>query len=200
MPEKSSGFESPLPWSILMHQVELEVLEAYQGDLPAVCVRCGEPASVYRNKTLSTLPLGMPFLPLVWFFVYAGKVWVRLPFCVKHRNHFRNHLILRYLGFVIVFVVGIISLLATVSGSGFMCPLGLGVALAYLVLCAVKRYRGVYLVAYNERATVLGGVCLEFVEAVREKHAKQQQILNRLSPADPYEPKRRSDSDERFHA
>jgi hypothetical protein len=188
-----------------MAQVELGLGEAYRGELPAVCARCGKPAYVYRNKTLSTLPLGLPFLYLWLIVIHAGKIFVRLPFCSKHRNHFQNHSTLRAVGFMIVLVVGIIGLLALADRTrnpaiaGLLCPLSIVVLLAYLLLCALKRFRGVYLVSYNDQEVVLGGVCAEFAQAVGDKRAEQQRLLSERW-ADRGGRRPGPESDEHFHA
>jgi len=187
-----------------MTEVELGLGEAYRGELPAICVRCGIPASAFRNKTFSTLPLGMPFLYLWLIVIHAGKIFVRLPFCSKPRNHFQIHATLRAVGFMVVLFVGIIGFLAFADKdrnpaiAGLLCPLSIVVLVVFVLFCALRRFRGVHVVSYNDQIVVLGGVCAEFAQAVSEKHAGQQRVLGeRWGDREKGSP---GAQDERFHA
>src|SRR5207248_9559780 len=67
-----------------------------RGDLPRLCLRCGKPATVRRNKTFSksqgwtfiTIFLGgLPYL--LCCALFRDRLRVAVPLCAAHKNHFR---------------------------------------------------------------------------------------------------------------
>src|SRR5947209_1526362 len=102
-----------------MARVKLTLEEAYEGDLPAVCMRCGKPATTFANKTLSTGPFGLPFfvLPLVvvTIYSYSGKVWIKAPLCDAHKGHWRRRLLVIFLSFAAVLGFGLFTFLCLVE-------------------------------------------------------------------------------------
>jgi hypothetical protein len=56
-----------------MAQVDLWLREADEGDLPPLCVRCGAPAEIWKNRTAF---VGLGGLPLISF-----------PALTKHWSH-----------------------------------------------------------------------------------------------------------------
>jgi ACR3 family arsenite efflux pump ArsB len=113
--------------------------EAQDGDLPPVCIRCGRKAAVWKKKRFTTSS-GVAFLlggPLV-----AGMttrtIGAKLPFCRKHKNHWRTLNIVLLCGLIYIPLVG------------------LGIYLAkqgYQVNQTVERIGGI----------VLGAACFSFV-------------------------------------
>jgi hypothetical protein len=164
-------------------RAELFLSEALRGDLPPCCVKCGETATVYLKKTYSTLPLGLLLMPFPGGFIYAGKMFVKLPFCESHRNYWRNQALIRWLGFVAIIGVFVISLvIAAPLPKPHVVPVSLFIMdcvglLAWLIGYLVMHFGGIRLVTYNNERLVLGGVAPRFREALDAQHAKRSEIL-----------------------
>jgi hypothetical protein len=79
-----------------MAHIRLHVQQA-NGRLPMVCIRCGEPATVVRTKTMSYYPRwliflvlgGLPGLLLIVVLALGLRKRARLqtPLCDRHQNH-----------------------------------------------------------------------------------------------------------------
>jgi hypothetical protein len=135
-----------------MAQLLLTRREAEEGYLPAVCMRCGEPAEVVCDKLLSWRPELEEHPALVVAFFLAGLVtpgvevlrWIqrlslstktkrariRFPFCRKHRNYwFLRHCFV-YGGLTAIVLLGAAALIAfldTKAQNGLISRIG-GVA------------------------------------------------------------------------
>ena len=76
-----------------MAHIRLHVRQA-DGNLPMVCMRCGDPATVVKSKTLSWFPRWTFVLMLahVLVFVIVAAILTRrarlqAPFCEQHQGH-----------------------------------------------------------------------------------------------------------------
>src|ERR1051326_4573281 len=106
-----------------MAEVRLGRLEAEEGEVPPLCVRCGRPAAVYRRLRLGCQPgwsyclLLFTFWPfLILSVLLRRRLAVLLPFCETHKSYRRNYrlLALGSGGAVVVVIVGIlIALIAS---------------------------------------------------------------------------------------
>jgi hypothetical protein len=159
-----------------MATVVLGLREAYEGNLPPVCARCGAPATDWTNWTFSTGLGGLPFLAVPGVYVIAGKVRVRLPFCRAHRRHWLRRTAAILGGSL---VVGVSSLALTAyflenasansQGSkwlGLLCLVPLIAVPAWLVVCLVLHRTSIRLRQYDRREITLSGVADGFAEAV----------------------------------
>src|SRR6266700_7431758 len=87
-----------------MASIDLHLHEVEAGWMPPACARCGDDADCTRSKTVVWSPWWMPllimatgFLILVPFVrvLFFGlldtgrRVTIHLPFCDRHRNHWR---------------------------------------------------------------------------------------------------------------
>jgi len=77
-----------------MARVHLGRLEAEQGELPPLCLRCGALAVVYKARRLAWQPVwtiilfGVTLWPLlVVSLIIRKRMSVLVPFCSVHRNH-----------------------------------------------------------------------------------------------------------------
>ncbi len=121
-----------------MASIQLRRHEAESGDLPAVCMCCGAPATVRKRLRFIShplwvyiwLPLGL--LPFVWipvllplgflpYFLVAAILTVRVRcytlFCERHKNHWRVRTLMIWAAFVaiLVFLFGGIVLVGMLS-------------------------------------------------------------------------------------
>jgi hypothetical protein len=161
-----------------MARVELELSHAYHGDLPSLCIRCGAPATVFKDRTFFTGLCGLPFLPLLFLVIVAGRVSIRVPFCEIHKYHWRRRTQVVFGTFAFGLVVGISSCFLWLDAflvpgrpaawhhtlGGVICPL---VPLLWIGMALILKYKGVYLANYNQRSVTLEGVAEEFAEEVR---------------------------------
>jgi len=165
-----------------MAKVVLGLREAYEGDLPPVCIRCGAPASVMKNWTFSNGPGGLPIIVLPYVAVVAGKIQVRLPFCGAHKHHLLRQVIGILGGSLLVGVFAMGAFAAFVERAetgrpdppatrvlfGMLCLSALVAPLAWLGACLALHRTSVRLLRYDRRTITLGGVSERFVEALEE--------------------------------
>jgi hypothetical protein len=89
-------------------KIFLDKDEAEDGDLPAVCIRCGQKAVVWKKKRFTTSS-GVGFLlggPLAAGLT-ARTILTKLPFCRKHKNHWRALNIVLLCGLAFIPLVGL---------------------------------------------------------------------------------------------
>jgi hypothetical protein len=78
-----------------MAQLLIDFDELEEG-LPAVCMRCGRPATVFKEKRFTWFPqwigltLGVPPLFLLLLLLLRQRLTVTVPFCERHQNHWRS--------------------------------------------------------------------------------------------------------------
>jgi hypothetical protein len=168
-----------------MAQVKLTLEEAYHGDLPPVCMRCGKPATNFLNKTFSTGPFGLPFfavpLPGVTIYSYSGKVWMKAPLCDAHQGHWRWRLLVIFLSFATVLAFGLFAFMSLVEpprwlakdAFGLLCPAALGAIVLWMFFALIVRYTGIWLARVGKETITLAGVSPEFRKAVEAKRQGQ---------------------------
>jgi hypothetical protein len=155
-----------------MAQVWLSRRDCAEGTLPALCLKCGAPASECVEKELAgTLLWGAP---LTWLLsaIWGGQsAKLRMPMCPKHRTYWQRRRLILVLGFV----VAALSFLAApawswlVSGDAFgedeltsSLQLG-GFAVSTLFLCLlVYVTTGIRAKEIHEDGVLLFGVSLKF--------------------------------------
>jgi hypothetical protein len=98
-----------------MASIRLDREEVRTEQLPGVCMRCGQPATVYKNKSFSWHPPWVLVLLLFGLLPWAivaliltKRMTVSAPLCEKHRNHWliRTLIIVGSLVLVIVGTAG----------------------------------------------------------------------------------------------
>jgi hypothetical protein len=161
-----------------MARVKLGLEEAYSGNLPAICLRCGAPSTVFKNKMFSTGPFGLPLfilpLPGITVYTYAGKVWVRVPFCNAHKNHWLWRTLTIFISFAVLIILGLLSFACllerpkwvSANVAGMLCPSFFIGITAWAFVSLMLRYSGVHLARHGKRTITLAGVARGFVEAV----------------------------------
>jgi len=156
-------------------------LQGYGGPvegLPAVCLRCGAPASVLKRKTFSWFPgwiyvlLVTGLLPFaIVAIVLTRRRTVEAPLCEEHKNHW----LIRQGGvwgsFLLLLLLGFGSFAALVgtegrdSVAGFLCFGWLIGLVGWIVLAAVIQATSIRPVKITDTTITLVGVSKEFVEA-----------------------------------
>src|SRR5262249_11943195 len=157
-------------------RIRLDRFEAERDVLPPVCIICGAPATVRKNKTFSWYPPWAGVFGIVAL-IMTQRMRVVVPFCALHRGHWlnRNLLVgLGFLGLVLCGLGGVIGLAIADSasidvGHGLGAYFGLMMLLlfvAWLAGAIVLQYTSIRTVEITDRDITLIGVSDEFVDAV----------------------------------
>ena len=89
-----------------MAEVRLGKFEMDAERLPTICIRCGEPASVMREKRFQWAPTSVLLLsPIVRYFLGIAQfkaMKIRVPFCFEHRNHWFGRDLAIYLSLIAI--------------------------------------------------------------------------------------------------
>jgi hypothetical protein len=153
-------------------------------DVPDLCMQCGAPAEVHREKTFSWYPpwvfvlLLAGLLPfIIVALVLTKKKRVPVPLCRAHRNHWawRNAVILlSFLGLVGL-VIGVSVLLNVAAGpngfdqyGGLVCAGSVVGLVVWLVVVAVLQQTAIRPTEITDSSITLTGVSKEFVRAYEE--------------------------------
>lgn len=169
-----------------MASIQLTRYEAEEGDLPHVCMRCADPATVRKRRLFVShpfwvyllLPLG--YLPYVIVAaVLTQRVRCYTHFCPRHKNHWlvRGLIIWgAFLALVALIVVAfvVISLMGKQLGEstqgslfGFLCVGSLVLMFCWLVSIPIIQLTAIHPAEVTERRLTLMRVSPAFVEAVR---------------------------------
>jgi len=163
-----------------MAALRLDSDSEYPG-LPEVCMKCGAPATVFKDKNFAWHPRWVFVLIMVHLLVYAivavimtRKRRVRVPLCERHKNHWlgRQVVLLGSLLVLLLTGVGGFAVLADEGPGrrgndlgGLLC---LGVMIGFvlwLVLVAVLQSTAIRPQEITDRSITLKGVAEEFVRA-----------------------------------
>jgi hypothetical protein len=166
-------------------------------DLPPVCLKCGAPATVFKNKQFSwqppwviiLLPLGLIPYAIVSSILSRNKT-VETPFCPRHKSYWWLFptlvtvacLGVLILGFVVTMAVAIIHTTSQNHGADFGASCGItvlmffGILLAAAVLSMTRRIRATEI---TERYVRLTGVSPEFADAVEQEEETRRRAFDR---------------------
>jgi hypothetical protein len=138
-----------------MDTVELERREAETGALPAVCMRCGQPATFRCGKLFKR--------------VFGKEIEYRLiaPLCNKHRNHWFCRDLLIPLGLVVAVIAGCAGIWAgigIIAGLALLSFWGVSTAVAYSTSIRAQEI--------TDTSLTLSGVSTAFVDALREHRSQ----------------------------
>jgi hypothetical protein len=171
-----------------MAQLLITFDEVEEG-LPAVCMRCGRPATVFLERRFTWYPqwvgatVGLLPLFLLLVLLVRQRLTVAVPFCERHRNHWRVRA---------RFALGGAAVLAVAAGAGVALLLLLdhyGAAdglvgpfvLVWLLLFAgwvipvAALYSSVIrAVDMTDRSICLGGVSRAFVDAMYDAREAEE--------------------------
>jgi hypothetical protein len=174
-----------------MAQVRVTLREA-DGELPGVCMVCGQAASLTVPRTLSYCPgwinvtwiLGGP--PVYWLmaWIMTKHADVQTPLCDDHQRYwFKRRLItLTAVFFLILFgVAGFFAVVLLAAGQqnerlGYIGLAG-GVVLFFIfvIIFGVIRRAAIRAGDINDHDLLLVNVCPEFVDAVEQGQAEEDE-------------------------
>jgi hypothetical protein len=167
-----------------MAKVSIEKRLCRTGDLPDVCLKCGQPATNRVKKTFSWVPPWVFVLILaglvVWLIVdviMRKRITAHLPLCDVHKGHWRNRMLLILLSLVgwLALLIGVSVLLySTLPPNhplhvlGFL--LGFVGVVAWLFLVAIATQTAIRAVEIHDRYGLkLTGICQDFIDAYDEE-------------------------------
>jgi hypothetical protein len=164
-------------------------------ELPDLCMKCGAPAELYKDKKFSWHPGWVYVLLLVNLLVFVlvalaltRKRRVRVPLCAAHRNHWFWPQVIAVGGLLFFLALGILTI-AVMSDQDNTAPLeGLGGLLcvstlvglvAWLIVAAVLQSAAIRPTEITNHGITLVGVSKAFVDTYREK----QDVIGRIDRA-----------------
>ena len=169
---------------IAMASIRLTRYEAQEGQLPPVCMVCGQRAELFTSKTMYWHPpwvFVLLLLGLLPFIIAAlltqQRLRLKAPLCSNHLNHWQARSLaiwLSLLGFIVVGIGAFVILLqmqppgrrAEDTITGFVCIGGLVLLVIWLVLVAVLQSTAVRPKEIGDRYIILTGVAPRFIDAL----------------------------------
>ena len=176
-----------------MASIRLSRREAEKGDLPDVCMRCGEPATERKRLRFTSHPVWVyvlvPFGLLPYLIVAAiltERVRCYTLFCDRHRKHWLVRTLIVWGAFVAVLVViaGSFIILASLEGrlnksaqetlSGLLCFGSVLLILCWLISIPITQLTAIHPADVTETRLTLKCVSPEFVDAVKEHRERRR--------------------------
>ena len=171
-----------------MADIRLDLEEA-DGDLPPVCLCCGEPATVTKTKRMSWCPpwvgvliLGglLPYLIVV--LILTKRATLQAPFCAAHQGHWFNRNLLVWGTFVFLGFLGggLFALLILIQrpGEDHLMAFGcLGVVVFFViwvVIVVAAQNTAIRPKEITDSDITLQGVSDAFVDACEEEDRRRR--------------------------
>jgi hypothetical protein len=165
----------------------LITFEEVEEGLPAVCMCCGRPATVFLERRFTWFPqwlgmtVGVPPLFLLLMLLLRQRLTVAVPFCERHQNHWRVRARIALGGAAVVAVTALagagllFALSHYVEVDALIGPFVLALVVllgAWLITVAALYTTVIRAVDMTDRSICLGGVSRAFVDAMYD--ARQQ--------------------------
>jgi hypothetical protein len=166
-----------------MAGIRLGRYEIEEYGLPRVCARCGDEAVARPYKTFSWHPGWVLVLILAGLLIYVivaiiltKRMTVRLPFCARHRNYWRNRAIFVYGGLLALVLLGVVSFAFFAAQEprgadntfGLVCVGTGGLFIVWLFAVAIVQVISIRPAEITDKSITLTGLSRDFVDAVRE--------------------------------
>ncbi len=172
-----------------MAQVRVSVDEA-DGRLPAVCMRCGEPATTTVTRKMQWHPSWVYIMILPGLLIYVivalimtKHIAVQAPLCDKHKGHWFKRAMLMLGTFFLFALAGVGALV--LAGNldkplsdqlmPFACVFSCVMAVAWVVLVIVCKATEIGPKEITDTEVLLGGVSDNFVDAVAEADREREE-------------------------
>jgi len=123
--------------------------------VPSVCIKCGEPATVFKPHTFTWHPEWATILLVVSLCLGVGVLvvatlialtitkrrWVKVPFCDRHQHYWLIRSTFVYGGLATVLLIGVLATVMVLQSREpdwplFLCTVG-AVFLVWLVIAAL---------------------------------------------------------------
>src|SRR5262245_40258178 len=173
-----------------MAEVRLGRLEAEEGELPPLCLRCGAPATMYNARRLAWQPgwvvvlFALTFWPLlVMSLLIRKRMRLLAPFCHAHRNYWRRRFLIAatvYGGLAGFVMAGFMLLVvAQADGRTVVNPLlpFWFIGLYFLAAIFLVQLGSIRATEITDDSIALTGVAAEFVNHFRKE---KQDLLHAI--------------------
>jgi hypothetical protein len=179
-------------------------------DLPPVCIKCGAPASVRKNKQFSWQPQWVPILILGGLLPYiivsmilTKRKTVETPLCEDHKSYWWLYpavMTLLCLGVLGLGFVGMIALSGGKNGDlgGAVCGLSVLVFFGVLVVAAIINMTRIRPTEITDRSVHLTGVSQAFADAVEDDESRRRSAFDRGDDDERRTRRPRDDDDDRY--
>jgi hypothetical protein len=170
-----------------MATVRLSEFEALE-ELPAVCMQCGAPATVWKSNKFSWTPSWVlvlflcGLLPLLIVYLITNKrMKVIVPFCDEHQDHFAWRRRFVAVGLFCIACLGVSAIIAVSqlpNGqdlSGYLCGGGAVIALVWLIWAALVSSSGIRPSEITDYDITLTNVSREFKDALNEDRDRDEE-------------------------
>ncbi|HEY7313795.1 MAG TPA: hypothetical protein VH643_30880 [Gemmataceae bacterium] len=181
-----------------MATVRLESYDSEVHDLPEICMKCGAPSSVRKNKTFSWYPpwVGVLLLAgLVPYLIVAAIVTkrcrVEVPLCDQHKSHWLMRQLLVLLSLLGLLALGGVFMGVAIAASdkgsgnnpvfGFVCVGWLVLMVGWIVLACIVQYTTIRPSEITDTSIRLTSVSEVFVEACDEERPRSRARLDRAA-------------------
>jgi len=166
-------------------------LDSYNGDvedLPDLCLKCGAPAALRKNKTFSWYPPWVAVLLLAGLIPFAivalvltKRSRVEVPLCEQHTGHWWKRQLLVIGTLLVLLGGGFAVFLATVDNkgndlSGLVCMGWVVLMIGWIVLAAIVQYTSIRPKEITDTSITLTGVSDVFAEAYEEESDRPERL------------------------
>ena len=204
-----------------MAQVQLRLRDVEDGNLPAVCICCGEPATTTAKKNMRWFPPWVNVLILAGLLPYAivaailtKKASLQAPMCAEHTGHWFNRSLLMWGTFFLFGVVGLGAILFASSLPPpqnndimpFICIGSAVLLVTWLIIVIAAQSTAVRPNEITDRHLTVKGVSAAFADAVEEEARERRERRRQREEsgwrdeegedAPPPPPRRRSPTDD----
>lgn len=181
-----------------MAYLRLHVQQA-DGQLPMVCMRCGEPATVVKTKKMSWFPRWVFWLILVHVLIFGivaliatRRARLQAPFCEQHQGHWPFRQILLGLSLVGIVLYGIIVVVFFLNApqrnadlfGPFILVGSVVLVVGWLIGFTILQNTGIRAAEITKTHMLLAGVSEAFVQAVEEAEIERRVRLRQWENED----------------
>jgi hypothetical protein len=188
-----------------MAQVHLDRHEVEEGLLPSLCIRCGAPAALTKDKTFSWHPssidtliaVGLIFnvlllVGIILAVVMTKRMRVRVPLCASHQNHWLWRALFIWGGLGAVAVLGIGALAFVLNAgkmdedlqvlAGCLCGGAALLGLIWLIAAAIVQNGAIRASEITDDRIALIRVSRTFVDALERERDEDEERFEHFSP------------------
>jgi hypothetical protein len=163
-------------------------------DLPDLCMKCGAPADLRKNKSFSWYPPWVSALLLAGLIPFAivaliltKRCRVEVPLCAQHKGHWLMRQLLVIGTLLALLGGGVIAMFASMDNhgndnlSGMVCLGWVGLMIGWIVLAAIVQLTSIRPKEITDSSITLTGVSDAFAEAYEEEWSERPEELDEVA-------------------
>ncbi len=179
-----------------MGVLRLDCYERNVYDLPELCMKCGAPATVHKQKTFSWFP------PWVWVLLFVcgllpfaivamiltKRRTIGAPLCEEHKNHWLWRQLVIVGGFFALIAIGFMSAIASDISrggddtvGGLLCGMTLVGLVIWLIAAVILQAAAIRASEITDTSLTLTGVSDAFIEAFEQEWRPSAVRLDELA-------------------